>query len=912
VSTDDSFNGVIDTRIVKGTRYSPPTTYDNDQYWWQVRARNIFGATHQWSDRLHVPIRQFRRAWLTAPTLLHPANTVDVAASDDLYYQWTPARLATRYRLDVGSDPNFSPTTFQSCYTTQTTYTPGFINQQVPKDACMPAPGATKYWRVQALDGPRSPEVNGIKSETSTFVYDPGRVTQLAPANQAVVAVPTLRWAPAQDAEKYNVRLSWSSGGSFTTTTHSSSWTPTGATKLPVSTAITWTVQSVDHNNDVSPMPLPFGGGRTFSISGALPTTGAPALTPLTPTAGAQATARSPELSWEPLTAAAYYKVYVGTAGSSFREPMMDRFGGEMKFPYPAATDETTKFIAAGSYDWFVAAYNSTGVFLQSGDSARFTVKHLPSAAGQRVALDGSGVDAARACTYQLDPASGPAVCSQLRATPVLDWASVPDAGYYMVYVSRDREMTNLVFGQASNAATIPRTQNTRWTPLSALADSQAGDAYYWFIRPCKTLGKCAPDPTTAGHAFNKRSNKVEATGPVPSLAGPAEVANDVTFTWKDYLKTQESSAHLNPTTGEQASQAAHAYHLQVATSPAFTSTVDDVTVDQTTYTAFGKTYPEGLLYWRIQAIDGSNNGLAWSDPIAFTKKSPQVVLESPIGGISVTSTKPFKWEPRDFAASYDIEVYKNKDTTASPINRVLTTNSKQVAYTMTTPLPVAKDYIWRVRRVDADGLKGTWSVWSYFSVVGGVQRLGTPLAGESVSGTDTLFTWTGVAGASSYKFERRATGSTVNAETVTTVALAWAPTSVITNGTWQWRVTAIDSNGQPLGESAWRDFRVDGVPPAVSSKSPVAKAKLGVNFVANFSEPVVKANGATMKLFVRGQQHSLPAVVTMSNLGKRATLNPSGLLIAGKVYTVRLSTAITDRAGNTLPATSWQVTAVR
>jgi hypothetical protein len=134
----------------------------------------------------------------------------------------------------------------------------------------------------------------------------------------------------------------------------------------------------------------------------------------------------------------------------------------------------------------------------------------------------------------------------------------------------------------------------------------------------------------------------------------------------------------------------------------------------------------------------------------------------------------------------------------------------------------------------------------------------------------------------------------------------------VITNGTWQWRVTAIDSNGQPLGESAWRDFRVDGVPPAVSSKSPVAKAKLGVNFVANFSEPVVKANGATMKLFVRGQQHSLPAVVTMSNLGKRATLNPSGLLIAGKVYTVRLSTAITDRAGNTLLATSWQVTAVR
>src|SRR4029079_14532030 len=100
---------------------------------------------------------------------------------DDLYYEWTPVRSATRYRLDVGSDPNFSPDTFKSCFTTQTTYTPGLDSSLVLEgDPCMPSPGATKYGRVIALDGPRNPQVNGIFSSTSTFVYDPGRVTQVS------------------------------------------------------------------------------------------------------------------------------------------------------------------------------------------------------------------------------------------------------------------------------------------------------------------------------------------------------------------------------------------------------------------------------------------------------------------------------------------------------------------------------------------------------------------------------------------------------------------------------------------------------------------------------------------------------------------------------------------------------------
>ncbi len=41
VSTDQDFNTILDSKTnLKGTRYSPATTYLNDQYYWRVRARN--------------------------------------------------------------------------------------------------------------------------------------------------------------------------------------------------------------------------------------------------------------------------------------------------------------------------------------------------------------------------------------------------------------------------------------------------------------------------------------------------------------------------------------------------------------------------------------------------------------------------------------------------------------------------------------------------------------------------------------------------------------------------------------------------------------------------------------------------------------------------------------------------------
>ena len=232
----------------------------------------------------------------------------------------------------------------------------------------------------------------------------------------------------------------------------------------------------------------------------------------------------------------------------------------------------------------------------------------------------------------------------------------------------------------------------------------------------------------------------------------------------------------------------ARQYRIQVATDPVFQTIIETAVIDQTTFTSYINTYPEGTIYWRVQAIDGSENPLAWSAPRSFLKASPKPILVGPLNGANVSGSQPFRWKPLNFAGSYDIEVYKDGDTTGSISKRVLVGNSKQVAFSPVTPLPASSTlYTWRVRRVDGKGRPGAWSdlnvATSSFRVVGDPPTPLSPVANANLSATDSLFTWDAATGATSYRFERRSSGSSTITETVNTVSLAWAPTKIITTG---------------------------------------------------------------------------------------------------------------------------------
>jgi hypothetical protein len=180
-----------------------------------------------------------------------------------------------------------------------------------------------------------------------------------------------------------------------------------------------------------------------------------------------------------------------------------------------------------------------------------------------------------------------------------------------------------------------------------------------------------------------------------------------------------------------------------------------------------------------------------------------------------VNGKNAFTWDPENFAASYDLEAYKNDDLIGQTANRVLSANSLVTAYAPANLLPAsATPYTWRVRRVDAAGRKGPWSPLQEFLVTGDSPTLTSPVNGSHEAPNDTLFTWLPSTNAAKYKFELRQAGSNTVFETDTTPNTSWAEPKALTTGDWQWRVTAQDANGNTLGSPGdWTDmqFTVDG-----------------------------------------------------------------------------------------------------
>jgi hypothetical protein len=334
-----------------------------------------------------------------------------------------------------------------------------------------------------------------------------------------------------------------------------------------------------------------------------------------------------------------------------------------------------------------------------------------------RLSLDGQGLESSGTTCARDLPANPTTtdVCNNLQQTPVLRWDVDPEAGLYMVYVSHDRELTNLV--------SLESTANTMWTPTDELADSQAGTAYYWFIRPCKTASVCAPDPTEASNAFDKRSNPVsglieaehDTSGSLPAhgpggVSDPPDFADEVVLSWDDYLQTSQAGNDKD-VTGLPAQVEAQGYKVEISSDPNFASGFvhKSALIDQTTYTPYTVTLPEGPLYWRVQAVDGSGNSLAWSLSRAIggatqsiEKMSPTPTLVGPADE-TVTGTPAFAWNPLNYAAKYEIQIARHNDTTFSTGNRAVADTTTQTTYVPNVTLPTSGNpYVWRGRLVDS------------------------------------------------------------------------------------------------------------------------------------------------------------------------------------------------------------------
>jgi hypothetical protein len=203
--------------------------------------------------------------------------------------------------------------------------------------------------------------------------------------------------------------------------------------------------------------------------------------------------------------------------------------------------------------------------------------------------------------------------------------------------------------------------------------------------------------------------------------------------------------------------------------------------------------------------VDGSDNELTWSSVRSFTKQSPAPELRSPDDALTVSGLRGLRWKPLIGAKYYDVEIYRNADTAASPSNRVAWgENIRQALFTPPRPLPSsATAYVWRVRRSDFSEYKGAWSTWRRFTVSPPRPKLLAP--GTSVGSRAALFRWSAPPGAASFRWEIRRKGS-ASVFSATTQQTAWVNPGGLAKGVrYTWRVVALDNQGQGLSASAWR-----------------------------------------------------------------------------------------------------------
>ncbi len=393
---------------------------------------------------------------------------------------------------------------------------------------------------------------------------------------------------------------------------------------------------------------------------------------PLSPAPGARLTDFNLGFSWTPVPGAAYY---IFEIDDSPNFTSVDYTAQTLK---PAHTP--TQKLGNAQYYWRVIPVDPRGNHGAAMDPVSFTLN------------------------WNFAPTLlFPAPDAVVQFTPTFEWTAVPGADYYYLELDTNPDFTNPTRYQTRNTAFTPER------PLSNDAD------YYWRVQAVDAAKNSGPFSET--RRFSLRWDFI------PQLLTPTN----------NWASTPHPLFRWTPVPG------AYQYQIQIDESPAFAA---PIRVDKKTYfTAYtmdigGTIEPSQTFYWRVRALDGSNNAGPWSPVYAFTFSSqmapspiyPPYYYEAdetltPVHGRRDVSAPLFIWDtaheepgprlPYTMATHYVLEV-DDSPLFTSPNFRVETA-ALAAAPTDAQPFTdfqYGRTYYWRVTAYIGDRQLGYPTVW--------------------------------------------------------------------------------------------------------------------------------------------------------------------------------------------------------
>lgn len=465
-------------------------------------------------------------------------------------------------------------------------------------------------------------------------------------------------------------------------------------------------------------------------------------------------TSYKPKLSWLSVPGAYTYEIKISN-NADFSDPLiLDRY------PTTNYLTLTTPLPTKGVYFWKVRALTNDGWGNWMPAWSLTITEPLPIA------------------PILVSPVNGFVTNN---ATPSLDWNSVNNATQYRIQIDTVYSFTHPLQDEVLSDGESIFTAK----PLT-------NGKYYWRVSGINQYG-------LLGAWSSYRSFTIDTIAPkAPALYSP----------------TDQKTVRGTPRYSWLSSSGAKYYQYQYGTTSGCLDPIFTSSVLTSTYTT-PPLQQVGTYYWCTRAKDIAGNWSVWSASRKITILPTIPIapgLISPISGAFVNDTTPsLQWKTVPYGFRYEVQVSRSSTFSVLLQDEILSEGLS----TIDASTNGDGKYYWRVRAINQNGERGSWSSSRYFTldtVSPVTPQMITPLNGATVSTSIPKLLVSTVTGVKYYRFQ---VSIDDNFATLlvdvnkTTNYYTLLKSQALPMGTVYWRIQTIDAAGNASSWSGPRSFTV-------------------------------------------------------------------------------------------------------